>query len=185
MGRGDNDRALAAALSLLVSVVLMLLIALVAAAAFAAVAQRRLRQLGMLTAVGATEKHLRLVMVANGVLVGGVAAAGGVVIATAAWIVSRPSFENIVGHTVPIIGAHVVGRRVVRRARRVDRHCRGMVAGARGVTRAGGRSLVRTATASLLCAPFAAVPRSSFSPAASPRFRSASTSTPAARILGR
>jgi putative ABC transport system permease protein len=104
-GRGDNGRALAAALSLLVSVVLMLLIALVAAAAFAAVAQRRLRQLGMLTAVGATERHLRLVMVATGVLVGGVAAAGGVVIAAAAWIVSRSSFEEIVGHSVSIIGA--------------------------------------------------------------------------------
>lgn len=105
MGRGGDDGALAAALSLLVSVILLLLIALVAAAVFAAVAHRRLRQLGMLTAVGATDKQLRLVMVANGVLVGGTAAVGGVVIATAVWIVSRPAFESMIGHEVPIVGA--------------------------------------------------------------------------------
>jgi len=44
-----------------VATVFMLLASLVAAAGFAVIAQRRLRQLGMLAAIGATEKHLRLV----------------------------------------------------------------------------------------------------------------------------
>src|SRR5215203_4402925 len=46
----------------------LLLASLVAAAGFAVVAQRRLRQLGMLAAVGAMHKHLRLVLVTNGAL---------------------------------------------------------------------------------------------------------------------
>ena len=45
-----------------VATVFLLLASLVAAAGFAVVAQRRLRQLGMLAAVGATGKHLRLVL---------------------------------------------------------------------------------------------------------------------------
>ena len=43
---------------------------LVAAAGFVVVAQRRQRQLGLLAAIGATDRHLRLVMLANGVVVG-------------------------------------------------------------------------------------------------------------------
>src|SRR5215475_3703632 len=53
-----------------VATVFLLLASLVAAAGFAVVAQRRLRQLGMLSAVGATQKHLRLALLTNGALVG-------------------------------------------------------------------------------------------------------------------
>jgi hypothetical protein len=53
-----------------VATVFLLLASLVAAAGFAVAAQRRLRQLGMLAAIGATQKHIRLVLVANGALVG-------------------------------------------------------------------------------------------------------------------
>ena len=60
-----------------VATVFLLLASLVAAGGFAVVAQRRLRQLGMLAAVGATQKHLRLVLVTNGALVGAIAAVGG------------------------------------------------------------------------------------------------------------
>src|SRR4029453_7316961 len=48
-----------------VATVFLLLACPVAAAGFAVVAQRRLRQLGMLAAAGATEKHLRLVLVTH------------------------------------------------------------------------------------------------------------------------
>src|SRR6266542_1536563 len=51
-----------------VATVFLLLASLVAAAGFAVVVQRRLRQLGMLAAVGATQKHLRLVLLTNGAL---------------------------------------------------------------------------------------------------------------------
>jgi putative ABC transport system permease protein len=71
-----NDRAADALAMFSVATVFLLLASLVAAASFAVVAQRRLRQLGMLTAIGATPKHLRLVLVTNGALVGTIAAAG-------------------------------------------------------------------------------------------------------------
>ena len=48
----------------------MLLIALVAVGGFTVLAQRRLRSLGMLASLGATDKHIRLVVRANGVVVG-------------------------------------------------------------------------------------------------------------------
>ena len=48
----------------------MLLIALVAVGGFTVLAQRRLRSIGMLGALGATDKNIRLVVRANGVVVG-------------------------------------------------------------------------------------------------------------------
>ena len=52
----------------------MLLIALVAVGGFTVLAQRRLRSLGMLGALGATDRNIRLVVRVNGVLVGVVGA---------------------------------------------------------------------------------------------------------------
>ena len=82
--RGSVSESLVASMTtLVVSTVVMFLIALIAAASFAVIAQRRLPQLGMMSAVGATEKHLRLTMVATGAvtglvagIVGGVSASG-------------------------------------------------------------------------------------------------------------
>ena len=73
-----------------VATVFLLLASLVAAAGFAVVAQRRLRQLGMLAAIGATQKHLRLVLVANGAIVGAIAALIGTLVGLALWVVVRP-----------------------------------------------------------------------------------------------
>ena len=50
----QSERATAAAGVLALATVVLLLVALIAAAGFVVVAQRRLRQLGMLAAVGAT-----------------------------------------------------------------------------------------------------------------------------------
>ena len=55
----------------------MLLIALVAVGGFTVLAQRRLRSLGMLGALGATDRNIRLVVRVNGVLVGIVGAVAG------------------------------------------------------------------------------------------------------------
>ena len=63
-----------------VATVFLLLASLVAAAGFAVVAQRRLRQLGMLAAIGATQKHLRLVLLTNGAVVGAIAALLGTIV---------------------------------------------------------------------------------------------------------
>jgi putative ABC transport system permease protein len=75
--RPDNEDVVATAGVFGSAAVTMLLIALVASTSFIVMAQRRLRQLGMLAAVGATERQLRLVTVANGAGVGCVAAVMG------------------------------------------------------------------------------------------------------------
>src|SRR5919108_11188 len=64
-----NDRATDTLATFSVATVFLLLASLIAAAGFAVVAQRRLRQLGMLAAIGATQKQLRLALLANGAIV--------------------------------------------------------------------------------------------------------------------
>ena len=76
-----------------VATVFMLLASLVAAAGFAVIAQRRLRQLGMLAAIGATEKHLRLVLLTNGAVVGAVGALIGTIAGLALWVAVEPTLE--------------------------------------------------------------------------------------------
>ena len=55
----------------------MLLIALVSIGGFTVLAQRRMRSLGMLESMGATDRNVRLVLEANGVIVGVVGAVVG------------------------------------------------------------------------------------------------------------
>ena len=76
-----------------VATVFMFLASLVATAGFAVIAQRRLRQLGMLAAIGATEKHLRLVLLTNGAIVGVVGALIGTVMGLALWVAVEPTLE--------------------------------------------------------------------------------------------
>ena len=76
-----------------VATVFMLLAALVATAGFAVIARRRLRQLGMLAAIGATEKHLRLVLVTNGAVVGAIGGLIGTVAGLALWFTLAPTLE--------------------------------------------------------------------------------------------
>ncbi len=78
----------------------MLLIALVAIGGFTVLAQRRLRSLGMLAAVGATSKHVRLVVLANGVVVGIAGAVLGTVLGIAAWLAYRPHLEQAAHHLI-------------------------------------------------------------------------------------
>ena len=98
--RGASTQAAVAAGALGAVTVLMVLVSLVAAAAFAVMAARRQRQLGMLAAVGATRKQLRMVMVAGGTLVGILGAVTGVVIGLAAWFVAAPDLEPAAGHRI-------------------------------------------------------------------------------------
>ena len=74
-----------------VATVFLLLASLVAAAGFAVVAQRRLRQLGMLAAIGATQKHLRLVLLSNGAVVEVIAAILGTIAGGALWVIFAPT----------------------------------------------------------------------------------------------
>jgi putative ABC transport system permease protein len=87
-------------LVLVAATLLLLLIALVAAAGFAVIAQRRLRQLGMLAAMGATKSNIRLVMLASGAMVGGIATAVGTAIGAALWILLAPGLETAANHRI-------------------------------------------------------------------------------------
>ena len=78
----------------------MLLIALVAVGGFTVLAQRRLRSLGMLGALGATDRNIRLVVRVNGVLVGVVGALAGAVLGLAVWLAYRPRLESSAHHLI-------------------------------------------------------------------------------------
>ena len=98
--RTDTSRTVIALTTLALATVGLLLVSLVAAAGFVVVAQRRLRQLGMLAATGATRRHLRLAMLANGTLVGTLAAIVGTAIGVAAWVAAAGSVETSAGHRI-------------------------------------------------------------------------------------
>jgi putative ABC transport system permease protein len=101
MDRGNDVSSAAETLAMFsVATVFLLLASLVAAAGFAVVAQRRLRQLGMLAAVGATGKHLRLVLVTNGAVVGAIAAIVGTIAGLALWLTFAPTLETAVDHRI-------------------------------------------------------------------------------------
>jgi putative ABC transport system permease protein len=54
----------------------------------------------MLAAVGATQKQVRLVLLANGAIVGTLAAICGTVVGLAAWVVLVPTLESAIDHRV-------------------------------------------------------------------------------------
>jgi len=81
-------------------VVGMLLIALVAVGGFTVLAQRRLRSLGMLASTGAADRHVRLVVLANGTVVGVAGAILGLVLGLAGWLAYRPALEQNAHHLI-------------------------------------------------------------------------------------
>jgi putative ABC transport system permease protein len=95
-----SDRAADALAMFSVATVFLLLATLVAAAGFAVIAQRRLRQLGMLAAIGATGKHLRLVLLTNGAVVGVIGALLGTIAGLALWVALVPALEPAFGHRI-------------------------------------------------------------------------------------
>ncbi len=88
----------------------MLLIALVAVGGFTVLAQRRLRSLGMLGALGAADRNIRLVVRVNGVLVGVVGALAGTVLGLVIWLAYRPRLESSAHH---VIGAFQLPWKVI------------------------------------------------------------------------
>ncbi len=89
-----------AVLILAVEVLGLAFIGLVSVASFSVMAQRRLRALGMLGAIGATERNLRLVMIAGGLIAGATAALAGTAVGLAAWIAYAPTVQRDTGHVV-------------------------------------------------------------------------------------
>jgi putative ABC transport system permease protein len=97
--RGDEPDTASVAVLVLATVGL-LFVALLAVAAFTVMAQRRLRALGMLGAIGASHRHIRLVLVANGAVIGVVGALTGATAGFVAWIALSPQLEPLVEHRI-------------------------------------------------------------------------------------
>jgi len=89
-------------ISIAAAVLGMLLIALVGVGGFTVLAQRRLRAIGMLAAQGATQRHIRLVVRANGAATGIVGAVLGTVLGFLAWLAYRPQAENSAHHVMGV-----------------------------------------------------------------------------------
>ncbi|HEY8301611.1 MAG TPA: FtsX-like permease family protein, partial [Jatrophihabitans sp.] len=98
-GAGSANRQRNQALAvLLLATIGLTFVGLLSVAGFTVMAQRRLRALGMIGAIGATDRQVRGVMLANGAAVGTVGASVGVVVGLGVWFALTPAFENVVGH---------------------------------------------------------------------------------------
>jgi putative ABC transport system permease protein len=95
----QQERAQALAVLLLATIGLSF-IGLLCVAGFTVMAQRRLRALGMIAAIGATDRQVRRVLLTNGAAVGTVGAALGTALGLVAWFALRPAFERLVGHRI-------------------------------------------------------------------------------------
>jgi putative ABC transport system permease protein len=89
-----------AIIALVFSIFGMVFIGLIARAGFAVMAQRRLRALGMLSSLGATDRHVRLVMMANGVVVGVAGTLVGAASGLAIWFAYAPHLQASAGHAI-------------------------------------------------------------------------------------
>jgi putative ABC transport system permease protein len=98
--RSTLNKTATAVVVLALETIGLLFVGLVAAAGFAVMAQRRLRALGMLGALGATDSQVRLAMVANGTVVGVVGSVTGAVLGLVTWVALAPRFESLVNHRV-------------------------------------------------------------------------------------
>ncbi|HTT87770.1 MAG TPA: FtsX-like permease family protein, partial [Acidimicrobiales bacterium] len=78
----------------------MLLIALVAVGGFTVLAQRRMRSIGMLGALGATDRNVGLVVRANGVVAGVVGTVVGFVLGLVTWLAYRAHAEATSHHLI-------------------------------------------------------------------------------------
>jgi putative ABC transport system permease protein len=99
-GRATAGKAEIEGTILALSTIGMLFVGLLAVAGFAVVAQRRMRALGVLSSVGANDRSVRLVMLANGAAVGLTAAIVGGVVGFLGWLAVFRWVQSTVGHRV-------------------------------------------------------------------------------------
>lgn len=78
----------------------LIFIGLVSVAGFSVMGQRRLRSLGMVGSLGATDRNVRLVMLANGAVVGVVGTVGGAAVGFAVWFSYAPALQASANHVV-------------------------------------------------------------------------------------
>ena len=98
--RGKPNTASADAIVLALGTIGLLFVGLMGVAGFTVMAQRRQRALGVLAALGATDKHVRLVMLADGATVGVTGAVVGAVLGLVAWLALVPGLQSLSGHRI-------------------------------------------------------------------------------------
>ncbi|MFI5913224.1 FtsX-like permease family protein [Dactylosporangium sp. NPDC051541] len=98
--RSDGETGTAKILVLVLGTVGLVFVGLLAVAGFTVMAQRRLRALGMLAAIGAGHRHIRLVLLANGAVVGAAGALAGAAAGAVGWIGLSPLLESPLGHRI-------------------------------------------------------------------------------------
>ena len=99
-GQNSGGSISPATIVLAIAVLGMVFVGLVSAAGFTVLAQRRLRALGMVSALGATERNVRLVTTANGAFTGVVAAFTGTALGVGGWLAYRPYLETDIRHRI-------------------------------------------------------------------------------------
>lgn len=85
---------------LAIAVLGLVFVGLVVTASFTVLAQRRLRSIGMISSLGAADRDVGFVMVANGVFVGVSGALIGAIVGLAIWIAYAPRLATSAHHTV-------------------------------------------------------------------------------------
>ncbi|GAA4464553.1 FtsX-like permease family protein [Phytohabitans houttuyneae] len=90
----------ASVMVLVLATIGLVFVGLLAVAGFTVMAQRRLRALGMLGAVGASHRHIRLVLLVHGAVIGAAGATAGAIVGVAAWIALSPQLEPLLGHRI-------------------------------------------------------------------------------------
>ena len=98
--RGKQNTAGVDALVLALGTIGLLFVGLMGVAGFTVMAQRRLRAMGVLASLGATDKHVRLVMLADGAAVGVAGAIAGGVVGLAGWFAFVPALQSLSGHRI-------------------------------------------------------------------------------------
>ncbi|MCU1456134.1 MAG: hypothetical protein JWL73_226, partial [Actinomycetia bacterium] len=98
--RGPAQDKVIATTVLAATALALALAGLVGAAGFVVVAQRRQRQLGLVSAIGATDEHVRLVMIANGAIVGITAAVVGAALGFGGWMLAASAVESAANHRI-------------------------------------------------------------------------------------
>lgn len=79
-------------------------VAFITGAAFAAGTRRRLREIGLMGANGASEKHVRSTVVGEGLTIGAVGAALGVLLGIAVMVLARPLLHRFVSRVITGVG---------------------------------------------------------------------------------
>ena len=86
------------------SAILLIEVAFITGAAFAAGTRRRLREIGLMAANGASQKHVRSTVVGEGLTIGAIGAGVGVVLGLAVLVLGRPIIQRFVSRVITGLG---------------------------------------------------------------------------------